>query len=498
MVRTLAMALKSGIISELILFMKRTELLFILISIPVDILMLAAAGIVSFYIRTHSEDYLGPILFELQLQDFLLLLARVIPILLVVFALLGLYKLRGTRRFIHEFNRIIVGTSLGMLLVIVLFFFDQSIFPSRFIILTAWAFGIAFILLGRILLKKTQETMFRRGYGLHRLVLVDGSGTDAGVIAQFLSNRSHGYLVVGEIANDDSTIPKLENFSETIGIDEIMQANPGANSTQNLKLLEFARRRGLQFSFVPNLFEVQRNVIELDNFKGIPVIKLKNTPLEGWGMVIKRVIDIIASLICLVITAPLSLVIYLAVRLTSPGPGIYKHTRSGYKKEFQFYKFRSMYTHLSTGKDYGDEKAQAILHELLEHVSDDDRSGPLWKIKNDPRITPVGKFLRRTKLDEIPQFWNVLIGDMSMIGPRPHMPEQVEKYRQHYGRVFSIKPGIFGLTQIAQLTRPNLPFEEEIRLDTYYIENWSLVWDLKIILKSFFLLLFTRKPKTNY
>lgn len=482
--------------------MKRSELLFNLISIPVDILMLAAAGIVSFYLRYSSQDYLGKVMFDLQLEDFLLVLTKVIPILLIVFASLGLYKLRGTRRFIHEFNRIFVGTSLGMLFAIVLFFFDQSIFPSRFIILTAWALGVIFILIGRIVLKRIQEAMFHRGYGLHRLIVIGGAGngsnSEAGVIEQFLSNWSHGYKVVGELQNDDSVVTKLEALLKTTGIDEIMQANPHATSTQNLQLLEFVRRHGLQFSFVPNLFEVQRNVIELDNFKGIPVIKLKNTPLEGWGQVIKRLLDIVASLICLIITAPISLAIYLAIRLTSPGPGIYKHTRSGYKKEFECYKFRSMYTHLSTGKGYGDEQAAVVLNELLEQVKDDDRSGPLWKIKDDPRVTPVGKFLRKTKLDEIPQFWNVLIGDLSMIGPRPHMPEQVEKYRQSYGRVFSIKPGIFGLTQLAQLSRPTLPFEEEIRLDTYYIENWSLIWDIKIILKSFYALFFTRKPSDNY
>ena len=208
--------------------------------------------------------------------------------------------------------------------------------------------------------------------------------------------------------------------------------------------------------------------------------------------------DIVASLICLILTAPISLAVYIAIRLTSPGPGIYKHTRSGYKKDFEFYKFRTMYTHMSTGKKYGDEQATTLLNELLEQKKDSDRSGPLWKIKDDPRITPLGKFLRKSKLDEIPQFWNVLIGDMSMIGPRPHMAEQVEKYRQHYGRVFSIKPGIFGLTQLAQLSAPNLPFEEEIRLDTYYIENWSLLWDIKIIIKSFYALLFTRKPSDIY
>lgn len=478
--------------------MKRSELWFNLISIPVDILMLAAAGIVSFYLRFYTEAYVGPVMFDLQLREFLLVLSKVIPILLLVFVLFGLYNLRGTRRFISEFNRIFVGTSLAMLFAIVLFFFDQSIFPSRFIILTAWGLGILFVLFGRIVLKRIQEAFFLKGYGLHRLVVINGSGNEAGVIEKFLQNQSHGYKVVAELSNNDDTVNRLEQLSAASAIDEVMQANAQATSDQNLKILEFVRRKGLQFSFVPNLFEVQRNIIELDSFKGIPVIKLKNTPLEGWGKVIKRLLDIVASIICLIISSPLFLIIYIAVRATSSGPAIYKHTRSGYKKEFTFYKFRSMYAHLSTGDGYGSKEADEMLQKLIEQNGDGDRNGPLYKIKDDPRVTRVGKFLRRTKLDEIPQFWNVLIGDMSMIGPRPHLPQQVEQYRQHYGRVFSIKPGIFGLTQIAQMSRPNLPFEEEIRLDTYYIENWSLFWDIKIILKSFYMLLFARKSSDNY
>ena len=478
--------------------MKRSELWFNLISIPVDILMLAVAGILSFYLRLNTEAYIGPVLFDLQIREFLLVLVKVIPILVFVFALLGLYRLRGTRRFVYEFNRIVVGASLAMLFAVILFFFDQSIFPSRFIILTAWGLGILFVLIGRMVLKLVQEAFFRRGHGLHRLVVINGSGSEAGVIEQFLQNQSHGYKVVAEIANDDNTVNRLEQLVSASPVDEVMQANAQASSSQNLRILEFVRRKGMQFSFVPNLFEVQRNVIELDSFKGIPVIKLKNTPLEGWGKVTKRLLDIIASAICLIITSPLFLIIYIAVRATSAGPAIYKHTRSGYKKEFTFYKFRTMYAHLSTGEQFGNKEADELLQKLIAESNDGNRNGPLHKIKNDPRVTKVGRFLRRTKLDELPQFWNVLIGDMSMIGPRPHLPEQVEQYRQRYGRVFSIKPGIFGLTQIAQMSRPDLPFEEEIRLDTFYIENWSLVWDIKIIIKSFLMLIFAKRSGEDY
>jgi exopolysaccharide biosynthesis polyprenyl glycosylphosphotransferase len=281
-------------------------------------------------------------------------------------------------------------------------------------------------------------------------------------------------------------------------IDGVIQANPRASDEQNLSLVEFCRQKGLQFSFVPNLFEVQRNIIELDNFQGVPVIKLKNTPLDGWGKVAKRIVDIAASLICLIITLPLFLVIYLVIRIDSSGPGIYWHIRAGQKKNFKFYKFRTMYTHLSQGEKFGSDQAEQVLKELLEKNKDGSRSGPLWKVKDDPRVTRIGRFLRRTKLDELPQFWNVLKGDMSMVGPRAHMVEQVEQYKNSYGRIFSIKPGIFGLTQIAQISWPTLPFEEEIKLDIYYIENWSLWWDIKILFKSAYTLFFAPKPRDDY
>lgn len=477
--------------------MKKTELIFNLISIPMDIAALIAAGMVSFYLRFHFTEYVGPVLFDLNFSDAASALVKVIPLLLLIFALLGLYNLRGTRRFIHEFNRILVGTSLGMLFGVVLFFFNQSIFPSRFIILAAWILSIIFILLGRFLLKQIQELTFARGYGLHKLVLVNGHGMESRIIQQALKDRSHGYEIVGELSNGNNLINELEQLSAKFHLDEIMQADPSASSFENLQLVEFARRKGIHFSFVPNLFEVHQNSVEINNLTGVPIISLKNSPLDGWGKVIKRILDIIVSSICLIITSPLFLIIAILIKLDSPGRIIYAAERCGRRETFWFYKFRSMYAHLSVGANFGNKEAEEYLQTLIDS-NDANRSGPLYKIKDDPRVTPIGRFLRRSKLDEIPQFWNVLKGDMSMVGPRPHLPDQVEKYRNRYGRMFSVKPGIFGLTQIGQIAYPALPFEEEVRLDTYYIENWSLWLDITILAKSFYLLMAGQGSKENY
>jgi lipopolysaccharide/colanic/teichoic acid biosynthesis glycosyltransferase len=157
-----------------------------------------------------------------------------------------------------------------------------------------------------------------------------------------------------------------------------------------------------------------------------------------------------------------------------------------------------MYSHLSVGENFGGPEAEEFRRSLWQKNERGAPDGPILKIKDDPRVTQVGRFLRRTKLDEIPQFWNVLLGDMSMVGPRAHVLDEVERYRSTHSRMFSIKPGIFGLSQLAQVFRPNLPFEEEVRLNTYYIENWSLWLDIKILVKSFFLILFAKKPKEHY
>lgn len=478
--------------------MKKAELIFNLVSIPVDALTLLFAGIASFYLRENSISVVGPIIYRLDFKQFLTVVYQIIPALLVIFGALGLYNLRGTRKFSSEFGRIIVGVSLGLLLVILLFFFDQSIFPSRFIILATWGLGIIFVVLGRLVLREIQGVLFNRGVGLHKLVIITNSAGSLGVLENIFKRKSHGYKITGELSYSQDILQKLEQYYSENKIDEILQSNSNLADADNLKLVEFARNKGLKFSFVPNLFDVQRNIIETDQLNGIPVISLKNTPLDGWGKVIKRMLDVLLALICLIITSPIFLIVYIAVKLDSPGKVIYSAKRGGRDKDFSFYKFRSMYSHLSIGDDYGGRQAEEIRQGLWKKNNRGGEQSPFLKIKGDPRVTKAGKFLRRSKLDEMPQFWNVLKGDMSMVGPRAHVLEEVQKYRNRYNRMFSIKPGIFGLSQIAQMSWPDLPFEEEIRLNTYYIENWSLWLDARILVRSFYLLFFEPKPREDY
>lgn len=476
--------------------MKKSELLFNFISLPVDALMLLFAGVLSFYLRLHSIVWARPVLYQLELRQFLLTLAYVIPIALIIFAVLGLYNLKGTRKFKQEFSRVTLGVSAGLFIVIVLFFFNQNLFPSRFIILASWGISIVFVIFGRLLLKRIQQFLFRKGHGLHKLIIINGQSQESLVIQNILKDTSYGYEVVAELEYEDAIADKLEGLYEAHALDEIMQTNPSLNDAQNLRLIEFARNKGSHFSFVPNLFEMQRNVIDIEDFKGIPVISVKNTPLDGWGKVAKRVMDIVVSFTCLIITAPVFLIIAIAIKLDSKGPIVYPALRGGRGKDFWFYKFRSMYAHLSPG--LGGQEAEKVRQELWQKNDRGGDSAPFLKIKNDPRVTRVGKFLRKSKLDELPQFWNVLKGDMSMVGPRAHVLDEVDRYRSRYRRMFSIKPGIFGTSQTAQLSWPDLPFDEEIRLNTYYIENWSIWLDVKILAQTFYFLFFASKPTDDY
>jgi exopolysaccharide biosynthesis polyprenyl glycosylphosphotransferase len=434
----------------------------------------------------------------LDFNQFLTVVYQIIPALIVIFALLGLYNLRGTRKFRTELGKVIEGVSLGLLLVMLLFFFNQSIFPSRFIILATWGLGIVLVMLGRLILKFIQRVLFKKNIGLHKLVVISGGSGDAGVIEQVLKNKSHGYEVTGDFEFSEDLIVTLDEYYRENKIDEILQANPNLGEESNLKLVQFARNKGLKFSFVPNLFEVQRNIVETDQLNGVPIISLKNTPLDGWGKVTKRILDIILSSICLIVTSPLFLLIIVIIKLDSKGRVIYSAVRGGQGKDFKFYKFRSMYAHLSVGDDYGGSEAEKIRQELWKKNDRGGEASPFLKIKHDPRVTKFGRFLRKTKLDEIPQFWNVLKGDMSMVGPRAHVLDEVGKYRSRYSRMFSIKPGIFGLSQIAQMTWADLPFEEEIRHNTFYIENWSLWLDVKILAQSFWLLFFKENSSEDY
>jgi len=291
--------------------------------------------------------------------------------------------------------------------------------------------------------------------------------------------------------NSDNLALELEKFRNELGVDEVLQTDPQLDSNKALIILSFCRDYGIKYNFIPNVFETSAINTEVQTISGVPVIVLKGTPLDGWGRVIKRIMDIILSLLGLVVASPIFIITAIVIKLTSKGPVFFHQPRAAGLGSFECYKFRSMYYEMSEGTASGDK-----LREQIEKQNA--RQGPFVKIKNDPRVMPFGRFIRKTKIDELPQLWHILLGQMSLVGPRVHMVKEVDHFRDKYKRIFTIKPGATGLTQITQASdKPELSFEEEIRLDSFYIENWSIRLDLWIIFRTILILL-GRKTKTDY
>lgn len=480
--------------------MKRTELLFNLISIVVDFLMIIVAGVAAFYLRFRLAE-VRPILFELSFTHYLQNLVGVAIIVVLILALAGLYNLKGTRRISSELLRILLAISSGLLVVVVLFFFNQTLFPSRIIILLTWLLAIAFISAGRIILRIIQINLLRKGVGMHKLVVIDTIDNRNGkeLVNEINDRPELGYRVVETLLyrdNVDELVKDLEQTRNQIGVDEILQANPYLTGQVNTRILQFARDYGILYNFVPDIFQTSRTNVAVETISGIPVIVLKGTPLEGWGRVIKRIMDIIISLVSLIVASPIFLFTAVVLKLTSRGPVFFHQPRAAGLGEFECYKFRSMYADPSEGPPQeGTPEGDKFREELEKQNA---RKGPYVKIKNDPRVMPFGRFIRKTKIDELPQLWHILRGQMSLVGPRVHMVKEVDHFRSSYKWLFTIKPGATGLTQITQATdKPEISWEEEIKLDAFYIENWSIWMDLKIIFKTILILL-GRKPKADY
>jgi exopolysaccharide biosynthesis polyprenyl glycosylphosphotransferase len=299
----------------------------------------------------------------------------------------------------------------------------------------------------------------------------------------FLGRPDLGYKAIGYM--DDGTgenniglgrIPHLGTFHQ---VREVLQENPGLHAVfialpgemhaQILRLVRLCQQYNVQAQVVPDLFQMSLHHVEFNNMAGIPIFRVRDVGMSRTGQYLKRALDV--SLVLLVALPALFLtgLVALAIRLESPGAIFYTQERVGKDgKRFRMIKFRSMVV------DADDQK------EALRQMNE--ASGPIFKIRNDPRLTRVGRFMRRLSLDELPQLWNVLNGDMSLVGPRPPLPEEVAAYQAWHLRRLEVKGGLTGLWQISG--RSDLTFDEQCLLDIYYIENWSLAMDLRLITQT--------------
>jgi len=460
--------------------MKRSELFFSAIQVPVDFAMIILAGLTAFVVRDVPQILaLQPKLYSFGFNNYFRILLIVTPLFILIYALEGLYDIRVTRKFWREAFKIFAATSLGLVIVIVAIFLKREWFSSRFIILATWALVVFYVVLARYILNLIQKGLLRKkGIGVHRVLLVGRNGK-MNVMAKLLrQNKNLGYRIVDQI--DTAHLKVIRNIREQLGIDEIILCEPSITDDEQEKLIDYCAINNIVYKYIPTTMQASR--YEVGVLNGEPLIEVKHTPLDGWGRILKRTFDIVASVIGIIITSPIMLLTALAIKLDSKGPIIYKNERVGNDgKEILVYKFRYMkWECCVTDKNPECEEAIKLEKVLIEKQSV--RKGPLYKIKSDPRKTRVGAFIEKYSIDELPQFFNVLFGSVSMVGPRPHQHREVEKYMDYHRRLLTIKPGVTGMAQVSG--RSDLDFEDEYKLDLYYIENWSLWLDIQICLKT--------------
>jgi exopolysaccharide biosynthesis polyprenyl glycosylphosphotransferase len=400
-------------------------------------------------------------------------------VFLLVFQNLGLYRpRRGRLGITDEFYSIMVASSLAVLILMAITFFYRGSEYSRLVLILAWGISTIFLGSSRVSLGRFEEKMRARGIGAIT-VLVVGTGSIAKMIEERIHNHPGlGYQVMGFLDDDSGktrggkVLGKIEDLALVCREKGVEMAIIALSSPTHDKLMDVVNRclsGKVPFRVVSNLFDIVTGPLSVEEIDGVPVFGLKEGPLQGWNKFLKRAIDVSVSLIGLIITFPLFIVIAVLVKFTSPGPVFFAQERVGQGGSvFRICKFRSM------------------------RVDAEAETGPVWAKGNDARITRGGHWLRRFSLDELPQLWCVLKGDMSLIGPRPERPVFVEQFRQsvlRYAERHKVKPGLTGWAQVNGF-RGNTAIDERTGCDLYYIDNWSLFFDFKILVKTFFEFIF--------
>ena len=455
---------------------KTLDHLLIALTVLFDLCFVATAIVVAYWVRFESG----------WLESFALHKGGTPPLdeyfrLIPLMAIIWLMTLKALKLYQPESNASLSafwtlckasGIALIATLAALFFIYHHDAY-SRWVMLLASGFSLVWLFLGRLVLHRFRQAIHAQGAGVSRVALIGYDARSEKFINVLKAKPNSGYELVGIVAEkvdaDDSVVPSLGESQDILELvqkhrlDTLFIASPVVPNDTILQILHACEGVPVQINVLPELSEFIRGGTAITFFEGIPVLQLRETPMQGVRGIVKRLIDIVFSVFALIVLSPLMLTIAVIIRLTSPGKAVFRQERVGRAgKPFNIYKFRSM---------------RADAEEKVGHV---------WAETDDPRQTSLGKFLRRWSLDELPQFFNVLKGDMSLVGPRPEMSGLIDTFSEsipHYLARQRVKSGMTGWAQVNGL-RGNTSLEERISYDRYYVENWSLVLDIKIILKT--------------
>jgi exopolysaccharide biosynthesis polyprenyl glycosylphosphotransferase len=457
-----------------------------LVLIFTDIVVLLLAFGVAYVLRVQYDQ--RPLLNQIYAQQYLATFALIVPFWILIFASLGMYQSSTYTRRLVEWGKIAVGAFIGILLVIGWQYVSgQAIFPARLV--AVYAFGASFllILIERELIRLTRSLLFYFGRGTSRVLIIGDSAATRDIADNLSNTYKSGYHIVA-IAGPKKTIPPGLDVKHYSSVDEalnnikklrittIIQTDLYNSAERNHQILGAAQVNHISYSFIPGEAEFYAGKNTVDVFLGYPMISVSQTPLIGWGAIAKSVFDAIASLLLVIILSPIFLILIVLQKIFNPGPVFYISKRlSKFSEPVNLIKFRSM------GAKYGKRDASVEFREMgredlvKEYVKN-------RKVVKDPRITTFGQFLRTTSLDELPQLFNVLRGDLSLVGPRPILPQETKFSPNRTALLHSVKSGVTGLWQVSG--RSNLSFDERIELELFYAQNWTFWLDIKILFKT--------------
>lgn len=476
---------------------RRNSKFYSLILMLVDALVLIIAFVLAYVARVQYDP--RPLLHNIYAYDYLFAFLLIVPAWIAVFALIGLYRPSTYNRRLVEWGKIAIGAFLGILLVIGFeYISDKDVFPARLVAAYALVGSFLLIVIEREVMRFIRIINYKYGNGIKRVLLIGSSGATSDIAINLADTKRSGFEVVAmagpkRILSDSSTAlhfstPELAlKQIRELGVSTIIQTDLYENPERNQKILSAAQTHHIDYSFIPGESEFYSGKNTVDVFLGYPMITVYQTPLVGWGAIVKRVFDFIVSLLLIIILSPFLIAFYVIKKLRDPGPAFYVSKRlSRFSEPIGLIKFRSM------GAQYGSKDAadefRAMGREDLAIEYEKNR-----KVEEDPRITPFGNWLRKTSIDELPQIFNVLMGDISLVGPRPILPQEVKMAHGRTALLHSVKSGMTGLWQVSG--RSELSFDDRIELELFYAQNWTFWLDIKILFKTFWVVVKGRGAK---
>lgn len=452
-----------------------------------DFLALIAAFVAAFILRVSLSDV--PVANNIPAMTYLNIFLVMLPFWILIFGLLGLYNSNIYERRFSELGRLFVGSFIGLLFIVFVNFLTPGIplFPAKLVPIYGFGLGFVFLVMFRNIARLIRTELFAFRIGLNNAVIVGNTAMTAELVDLLIDSRRSGYNVVAVIGTkyalgEHRSVPTYGDFTRALEhikepIHTIVQTELYADETRNRDLLEYAQANHVAYRFVPGNTELFVGNIDVQLFRGsIPVIAVHQTALIGWGRVVKRLFDLVVSSVALLVLSPLLALVALIIKLSDGGSVFLRQTRlTRFNREFKVFKFRSFkqaYNSMSPEQAF----SKMGKPELSKQFRDNGNF-----LENDPRITRIGRFIRATSIDELPQLLNVLRGDISLVGPRALVPSDLSEYERRH-TILSVKSGITGLAQVSG--RNHISFEERRKLDIYYVQNWSFWLDLAILIKT--------------